>query len=114
MALDRLEVRISITKVLITLIVIIVPLSIVGLILTARSDKALDAAIGSHFKTIADMYSNEVSQFIRERMGDVNIMAAEPVLIDAVSAADRRAGAQPGNAASSQTESGVPASPPNQ
>jgi Cache domain len=103
MALDRLEVRISITKVLIALIVVIVPLSIVGLILTARSDKALDTAIGNDFKTIADMYSNEVSQFVRDRLAEVNIMAAEPTLIDAVSAADRKAGAQPGTAASSQT-----------
>jgi Cache domain len=103
MALDRLEVRVSITKILIALIVIIVPLSIVGLILTARSDKALDTAIGNDFKTIADMYSNEVSQFIRDRVADVNIIAADPVLIDAVSAADRKAGAQAGTAASGQT-----------
>ena len=78
MALDRLEVRVSITKILIALIVVIVPLSIVGLILTARSDKALDTAIGNDFKTVADMYSNEVSQFVRDRVADVNIMAAEP------------------------------------
>jgi hypothetical protein len=102
MALDRLEVRISITKVLIALIVIIVPLSIVGLILTARSDKALDTAIGNDFKTIADMYSNEVSQFIRDRLAEINIMAAEPALIDAVSAASRKAGTQPGITASAQ------------
>ena len=103
MALDRLEVRVSITKILIALIVVIVPLSIVGLILTARSDKALDTAIGNDFKTVADMYSNEVSQFVRDRVADVNIMAAEPVLIDAVSAADRKAGTQPGTAASGQS-----------
>ncbi|MGI9073442.1 MAG: cache domain-containing protein [Bryobacteraceae bacterium] len=103
MALDRLEVRISITKVLIALIVIIVPLSIVGLILTARSDKALDTAIGNDFKTIADMYSNEVSQFVRDRLAEVNIMAAEPALIDAVSAAGRKAGTQPGTTAPAQT-----------
>jgi Cache domain len=103
MAIDRLEVRISITKVLVALIVIIVPLSIVGLILTARSDKALDNSIGNDFKTIADMYSNEVSQFIRDRVADVNIMAAEPALIDVVSAADRKAGAQTGTTAPAQT-----------
>jgi hypothetical protein len=103
MAIDRLEVRVSITKVLVALIVIIVPLSIVGLILTARSDKALDNSIGNDFKTIADMYSSEVSQFVRDRVADVNIMAAEPALIDAVSAADRKAGAQTGTTAPGQT-----------
>ncbi|MGI8961214.1 MAG: cache domain-containing protein [Bryobacteraceae bacterium] len=103
MALDRLEVRVSITKVLVALIVVIVPLSIVGLILTARSDKALDTAIGNDFKTVADMYSNEVSQFIRDRVADVNIMAAEPALIAAVSAADRKAGTQAGMPASGKS-----------
>ena len=102
MAIDRLEVRVSITKVLVALIVVIVPLSIVGLILTARSDKALDNSIGNDFKTVADMYSNEVSQFMRDRLADVNMMAAEPALIDAVSAADRKPGAQAGAAASVQ------------
>jgi hypothetical protein len=96
MALDRLEVRVSITKILLALIVIIVPLSIVGLILTARSDKALDNSIGNDFKTVADMYSNEVSQFVRDRVADVNILAAEPELIEAVSTADRKPGAQAG------------------
>ncbi len=102
MALDRLEVRVSITKLLVALIIVIVPLSIVGFILTARSDKALDNAIGNDFKTVADMYSNEVSQFVRDRLADVNVMTAEPALIDAVYAADRKAGAQTGTTASPQ------------
>ena len=108
MALDRLEVRVSITKILIALIVVIVPLSIVGLILTANSDKALDTAIGNDFKTVADMYSNEVSQFIRDRVADVNIMAAEPALIDATAAADHNPGAQTGMAASRKVPTDKP------
>lgn len=102
MALDRLEVRISITKLLVALIIVIVPLSIVGFILTARSDKALDNAMGNDFKTVADMYSNEVSQFVRDRLADVNVMTAEPALIDAAYTADRKTGAQTGTAASPQ------------
>jgi hypothetical protein len=102
MALDRLEVRVSITKLLVALIIVIVPLSIVGLVLTERSDKALDNAIGNDFKTVADMYSNEVSQFVRDRLADVNMMTAEPALIDAVYTANRKAGAQTGTAASPQ------------
>ncbi len=39
MAVDRLEVRVSITKLLLSLIIVIVPLSVIGLILTERSDK---------------------------------------------------------------------------
>ena len=99
MALDRLEVRVSITKLLITLLVIIVPLSIVGLILTTRSDKALDNTLGNDFKTIAEMYSNEAAQFIRDRVADVNMMAAEPALIQAFSSSERKPGGH--NAAAS-------------
>jgi hypothetical protein len=113
MALDRLEVRVSITKILLALIVIIVPLSIVGLILTARSDKALDNSIGNDFKTVADMYSNEVSQFVRDRVADVNILAAEPELIEAVSTADRKPGAQAGTAGPSQIGTNKLAKMPN-
>jgi hypothetical protein len=96
MALDRLEVRVSITKLLITLIVVIVPLSIVGLILTARSDKALDNTLGNNFKTIAEMYGNEAAQFVRDRVADVNMLAAEPALIESLSSAARKAGNQSG------------------
>ncbi len=98
MALDRLEVRVSITKVLVTLIIVIVPLSIIGLILTARSDKALDTSIGNDFKTVADMYSNEVSQFVHDRVADVNMMAAEPAIVETVSTASRKPAGQGGRA----------------
>jgi uncharacterized membrane protein len=42
MPVDRLEVRVSITKLLLVLIIVIVPLSIAGLILTERSSNSLD------------------------------------------------------------------------
>ncbi len=108
MALDRLEVRVSITKLLVTLLIVIVPLSIVGLILTARSDKALDTSIGNDFKTVADMYSNDVSQFIRDRVADVNMMAAEPALVETVSAGGRKAGAQGVKTGAGEAAAGTP------
>ena len=58
--MDRLEVRVSLTKVLLILIVVIVPLSIFGLVLTTRSDRSLDNAIGNDYKALAQTYSNEV------------------------------------------------------
>ena len=105
MAFDRLEVRVSITKLLVTLLIVIVPLSIVGLVLTARSDKALDNNIGNDFRTIADMYGNEAAQFVRDRIGDVNMMTAEPELIAAVSGGNRKAASQTG--AKSGAEAGT-------
>jgi preprotein translocase subunit SecG len=81
---DRFEVRLSITKLLIVLIVIIVPLSVVGLVLTSRSDRSLDNAIGSDYKALAQTYSNDVSDFFRDRVADVNAMAADSSVLAAV------------------------------
>ncbi len=84
--MDRFEVRVSITKILLVLIVVIVPLSIIGLVLTERSDKSLDNAIGNDFKTLAQAYSNEVSDYMRDRVSDVNALAADSHIVSAATA----------------------------
>lgn len=83
--MDRLEIRVSLTKVLLILIVVIVPLSIVGLVLTENSDRSLDNAIGNDFKSIAQLYSNQASQYIRDRVADVIVLASNPVIVSAAS-----------------------------
>jgi hypothetical protein len=83
---DRLEVRVSITKLLLALIILIVPMSIAGLILTQHSDQSLDNAIGANFKTMAEMFSNEVSQYMLDRVNDVVAMSSDPAIVQAVSA----------------------------
>lgn len=93
--MDRLEIRVSLTKVLLILIVVIVPLSIVGLVLTERSDTALDNSIGNDFKSMAQQYSNQVSQYVRDRVADVMVLATNPEIAGAVSGG----GAGPGTAA---------------
>ncbi|MDQ2712091.1 MAG: cache domain-containing protein [Acidobacteriota bacterium] len=85
MSVDRLEVKVSITKLLLALIVVIVPLSIIGLVLTQRSDKTLDNSVGSNFKTMAQLYASQVTQFMRERVTDVNVLASSPAVVNAVS-----------------------------
>jgi preprotein translocase subunit SecG len=85
MSMDRLEVRVSLTKLLLALLIIIVPLSIIGLVLTQRSDKALDNAVGSNFKTMAQLYAGQVTQFIRERITDVMGLANDSTIVNAVS-----------------------------
>ena len=84
MSVDRLEVKVSITKLLLALIVVIVPLSIIGLVLTQRSDKTLDNSVGSNFKTMAQLYAGQVTQFMRERVTDVNVLASNPAVLNAV------------------------------
>jgi len=89
MALDRFEVRVSIQKILLGLVLVIVPLSIVGLILTTRSDVALDASIGSHLKMMAQMYGNSISHEVSDRVSAVKLIAADPGVVEAVIAANR-------------------------
>jgi len=89
MALDRFEVRVSIQKILLGLVLVIVPLSIVGLILTTRSDVALDASIGSHLKMMAHMYSSNLSHEVTDRVSAVKLIAADPGVVEAVIAANR-------------------------
>jgi hypothetical protein len=88
MPLDRLEVRVSIQKVLLGLIIVIVPLSIIGLYLTTRTDTALNESIGTQFKTLAGLYGNEVSEFFHDRVSDVAMVAMDPVLVEEVLSAD--------------------------
>lgn len=85
--MDRFEVRVSITKVLLILIVVIVPLSVIGLIFTERSDKSLDSSIGNDFKALAETYSNEAASYIQDRVTDVNSMAEDSSIVDALSGA---------------------------
>jgi Cache domain len=89
MALDRFEVRISIQKVLLGLVLVIVPLSIVGLYLTVHSNSALDASIGTHLKDMAQMYSSDVSHQLNDRVARVKLIAADPGVVEAVATANR-------------------------
>ena len=94
--MDRLEVRISITKLLLALIIIIVPLSVVGLILTQQGDRSLANSVGNDFKTIAQLMSNEISQAMKTRIADVNTLAKDPAI---VAAAQTKAAKAPDNKA---------------
>lgn len=87
--LDRFEVRVSITKLLLALVIVIVPLSIFGLYLTERSDRTLDSNVGAQFRTISDLYGGQVAEFIRDRVIEANSMAADPAVIQAVAAGDK-------------------------
>ncbi len=92
MSVDRLEIRVSITKLLLALIIIIVPLSIIGLVLTERSDRALDSAVGNDFRAMAQMLSNDVSQTILDRVAAVRALASDPSIAGAVSGSHKTTG----------------------
>ena len=83
------DVHISLQRLLTGLIIVIVPLSVVGLYLTAKSDTNLRQAVGTHLKTFAQTDAAIASQFISDRVVDVRTLAEEPAVVDAITAADR-------------------------
>jgi hypothetical protein len=84
-----LEIRLSLQRLLIGLIVVIVPLSILGLYLTSKSTGNLRQAVGGHLRTIARTDGVVASEFIEDRIADVSAIAAEPTVLEAIQAANR-------------------------
>jgi hypothetical protein len=83
------DVQVSLQKLLTGLIVVIVPLSIVGLYLTSNSDTNLQQIVGASFKTIAQADSALASQFFSDRLGNVSAVAAERSIVEAIAAGNR-------------------------
>jgi hypothetical protein len=89
MPFDTPEIRISLQKLLIGLILVIVPLSLFGLYLTSEADTSLKQTIGTHFRSIAQTESTATSQFINDRVLDAAALARNPAVVDAITAAQR-------------------------
>lgn len=89
MPLNTLEVRVSLQKLLILLVVIIVPLNFVGLYLSLQSETFLEQSIGAHFRTIAEADAAAISQLISDRVIDVGTIAEQPAVVEAITAANR-------------------------
>lgn len=87
MPFDTLDIRISLQKLLIGLILVIVPLSFVGLYLTSAADSSLEHAIGTHFTSIAQTEGAAASQFVYDRVLAVTALAVNPAVVDAIGAA---------------------------
>jgi len=92
MPFDTLEIRISLQKLLIGLILIIVPLSVVGLYLTSEAETSLKQTVGAHFRSIAQTEGSATSQFIHDRILDVATLARNPAVVDATTAQRARKG----------------------
>jgi hypothetical protein len=86
---DKLEVRVSPRKLLIGLLITVVPISVLGLYSISQSQKSLERTIGHYFKTVAESTAGSTSRFIKDRVVDVAMIAAQPAIIDAVAASNR-------------------------
>ena len=89
MAFDPLEIRISLQKLLTGLVLIIVPLSVVGLYLTFESHTSLQQEVGMYFKGIAQAKAAATAQYVHDRVADVSAITLQPLVADAVSTANR-------------------------
>jgi Cache domain len=91
MPLDTFEVRVSLEKLLIILIVILVPLNFIGLYLTMQSHSAVEQTAGTLFRDIAQSDAIAARQFIDDRVTNVGAIATQPAVVDAIVAANRAA-----------------------
>ncbi|MGA7625873.1 MAG: hypothetical protein WB630_22760, partial [Candidatus Acidiferrales bacterium] len=89
MPFDSLELRISLQRLLLGLVIVIVPLSLVGLYITSESVSSQEEANGAHVRIVAQAASGTVSQFVDNLVTEIGSIALAPALIDTVAAADR-------------------------
>jgi Cache domain len=89
MPLDTFEVRVSLEKLLIILIVILVPLNFIGLYLTMQTHSAVEQTTGTLFRDIAQSDAIAARQFIDDRVSNVGAIAAQPAVVDAIVSANR-------------------------
>ena len=77
---DTFEFHVSVRRLLIGLLITIVPISLFSLYTISTTSDELEAAIGSHFKTIAEVTAIDLAQFIRRRVELVTLIAADPII----------------------------------
>lgn len=85
---ERYEIRVPVKRLLIGLLLTIVPICLAGLWTISQSERALVNTIGTHFRTIAEGTATEIAAYIHERVVNVSVMANEPTVVDAVTAAN--------------------------
>lgn len=85
----RSYLRIPSTKLFIGLLVALVPFCIIGLYTIQKAETAMEATIGTHFRTLAGMAASEVESFINDRVVSAGALAANAVIVEAVQAANR-------------------------
>ena len=105
MATEGVDVRISLERLLVGLLLTIVPLSVAGLYVTDRGDNALQQAIGSHFKIIADSKADQISQFVNDAVMEVGAIAAATAVTEEAAAANQNYLGANSSAAASRIQS---------
>ena len=84
-----LELQISFRTLLVGLFLTVVPTCLIGLYSLAKTEQSVAPMVGGHFRDIAEGIASGTAQFMHERVIDVWQIAADPVVVDAVTAANQ-------------------------
>src|SRR5664279_427912 len=84
MASSSFEVRVSLEKLLIVLIVVLVPLNFIGLYLAIESTRAAEQTAGTLFRDIAQDQALAARRYIDDRVIEVAAITSDPAVLDAI------------------------------
>jgi hypothetical protein len=90
MPLDSLELRTSLQRVLIGLILILVPLTVFGFYVALQGDSQIRQMAGENIRSMTRTSAEFTSEFIAERVRDVSVIANNPILVQSVTSANRQ------------------------
>lgn len=89
MARDSMEFRFSLQRLLAALILILVPITVFGFYIALQADKHVHQMSGAYLRTITRTSAVTTSEFISQRITDVGLIANEPGVVEAITAANR-------------------------
>ncbi len=88
MPLDSLELRTSLQKVLVGLILILVPLTVFGFYVALQGDSQIRQMAGENIRSVTRTSAEFTSQFVAMGVRDVCVIANDPAIVQAVTAAN--------------------------
>jgi len=89
MPFEATELRISLQKLLIGLVLVMVPLSVVGLYITHRSEQSLEQTVGAQHRAVSQSISHTINQFMNDRVIDCTMIANETSVLESIAAANK-------------------------
>ena len=90
MPLDSLELRTSLQRVLVGLILILVPLTVFGFYVALQGDSQIRQMAGENIRSVTRTAAELTSQFIAGHVRDVSVIANNPNVVQAVVSANHQ------------------------
>ena len=90
MPLDSLELRTSLQRVLVGLILILVPLTVFGFYVALQGDSQIRQMAGENIRSVTRTSAEFTSEFVAGRVRDVSVIANNPSVVQAVVSANHQ------------------------